>query len=84
MFLKYWNLAINIDKLKDKHLNKQILFYFIYLMYSLNFAFREKTKKITLPRNINAQDLMKLIGKSFRLNENIAGFTNNRGQLIST
>lgn len=31
-------------------------------MYSLNLFFKEKTKKITLPKSLNSQDLYTLIG----------------------
>ena len=52
-------------------------------MYSLNFGFKDKTKKITLPKNINDQDLSKLIAQSFKLNEKIMSLTNSKGQLIT-
>jgi hypothetical protein len=52
-------------------------------MYSLNFAFSDKTKKITLPKNINTENLALLIAQSFNLNEKVISLTNSKGQLIS-
>lgn len=52
-------------------------------MFSLNFSFKDKTKKITVPRNIKEDDLSTMIARSFKINENIAGFTNYKGQLIT-
>ena len=52
-------------------------------MNSIHFGYKNKSKKITIAKNLNPTDLVDIINHSFKLNQQIIGFVNAKGQFLS-